>query len=82
MSKVLTKDMYERMSKVKPKSGYSFDRIIQTGVDNPGHPFIFIVGCVALDEDSYSDFKEFFDEVVRGRHGGSLSLHDYSGQVE
>ncbi|XP_057295961.1 creatine kinase, flagellar-like [Hydractinia symbiolongicarpus] len=70
MSKVLTKDMYERMSKVKPKSGYSFDRIIQTGVDNPGHPFIFTVGCVALDEDSYSDFKEFFDEVIRGRHGG------------
>jgi len=70
MARVLTKDMYERMIAKKTPNGYSFDDAIQTGVDNPGHPFIMTVGCVAGDEETYETFSEFFDEVISQRHGG------------
>jgi len=46
------------------------DDVIQTGVDNPGHPFIMTVGAVAGDEESYEVFKEFFDPVIEDRHNG------------
>ena len=35
-----------------------------------GHPFIFTVGAVAGDEESYEVFKDFFDPVIDKRHGG------------
>ena len=70
MSKVLTREMYDKMMKIKTKNGFSFNRAIQTGIDNPGHPVIMTVGCVAGDEETYSDFKEFFDAIIIGRHGG------------
>lgn len=38
--------------------GYTLDQCIQTGVDNPGHPFIKTVGMVAGDEESY-EVKQF-----------------------
>ena len=64
----------EQMSKfILPQvtpSGCPFDRIIQTGVDNPGHPFIMTVGCVAGDEESYEVFADLLDPVIDGRHNG------------
>merc|ERR1712024_360188 len=72
MAKVLTKnpDMYQKYRDVKTPNGYTFDQCIQTGVDNPGHPFIMTVGCVAGDEETYDTFKDFMDEVIDLRHGG------------
>jgi len=70
MAKVLTKDMYKRMMSKVTDKGFTFDDVIQTGVDNPGHPFIYTVGCVAGDEDSYKVYAEFFDEIIEKRHGG------------
>jgi creatine kinase len=70
MAKVLTKEMYAKLRDVTTPSGYTFDQAIQTGVDNPGHPFIMTVGCVAGDEESYSVFKDFFDPIIDKRHGG------------
>ena len=70
MAKVLTKEMYARLRNKVTPNGFTFDNAIQTGVDNPGHPFIFTVGCVAGDEESYDVFNEFFDEVIDKRHGG------------
>uniref|UniRef100_A0A8C6U217 Creatine kinase U-type, mitochondrial n=1 Tax=Neogobius melanostomus TaxID=47308 RepID=A0A8C6U217_9GOBI len=43
---------------------------IQTGVDNPGHPFIKTVGMVAGDEESYEVFAELLDPVIMERHNG------------
>ena len=43
---------------------------IQTGVDNPGHPFISTVGVVAGDEESYEVFKELMDPIIQDRHNG------------
>jgi len=70
MAKVLTKEMYAKYRDVKTPSGFSFDNCIQTGVDNPGHPFIMTVGCVAGDEECYDVFKDFFDPIIDLRHGG------------
>ncbi len=44
---------YAKMREKTTSSGYTLDMCIQTGVDNPGHPFIMTVGCVAGDEESY-----------------------------
>uniref|UniRef100_A0A8C8C1F3 creatine kinase n=1 Tax=Oncorhynchus tshawytscha TaxID=74940 RepID=A0A8C8C1F3_ONCTS len=57
------------MAKETP-SGFTVDDVIQTGVDNPGHPFIMTVGCVAGDEETYEVFKELLDPVIEDRHGG------------
>jgi creatine kinase len=70
MAKVLTPDLYKKMRARQTKSGFTIDHAIQTGVDNPGHPYIMTVGCVAGDEDSYETFAEFFDPIIEGRHGG------------
>lgn len=70
MAKILTKEMYGRLRDLRTPSGFTFDAIIQTGVDNPGHPYIMTVGCVAGDEESYTVFKEFFDPIIDDRHGG------------
>lgn len=45
------------------------------GVDNPGHPFIMTVGCVAGDEESYDTFAELLDKVIDTRHNGYAKVH-------
>ncbi len=44
MAKCLTKDVFDKLKDKKTKSGFTLDNAIQTGVDNPGHPFIYTVG--------------------------------------
>uniref|UniRef100_A0A5F9DP24 Creatine kinase B-type n=1 Tax=Oryctolagus cuniculus TaxID=9986 RepID=A0A5F9DP24_RABIT len=70
MAKVLTPEMYAELRAKSTPSGFTLDDVIQTGVDNPGHPFIMTVGCVAGDEESYEVFKELFDPIIEDRHGG------------
>ena len=70
MAKVLTPDLYNKLRDKETPSGFTLDDVIQTGVDNPGHPFIMTVGCVAGDEESYTVFKDLFDPIIQDRHGG------------
>ncbi|CAH3150872.1 unnamed protein product, partial [Porites lobata] len=70
MSRCLTKEIYDRLSSCRTLSGYTLDKVIQTGVDNPGHPFIMTVGCVAGDEESYDVFADLLDPVIEARHNG------------
>lgn len=72
MATILRKnpELYTKYINVVTPNGFTFEQAIQTGVDNPGHPFIYTVGCVAGDEESYEVFKDFFDPVIDGRHGG------------
>merc|ERR1719430_1955472 len=70
MAHVMTKEMYAKYRDHPTKNGFTFDQAIQTGVDNPGHPFIMTVGCVAGDEESYTDFADLFDPVIEARHKG------------
>ncbi|KAG7274035.1 hypothetical protein CRUP_030757 [Coryphaenoides rupestris] len=55
--------------RVTPQN-WTLDQCIQTGVDNPGHPFIKTVGCVAGDEETYEVFADLFDPVIKDRHNG------------
>merc|ERR1712168_992942 len=70
MSKCLTPEIYAKLRDKVTPSGCPLDRIIQTGVDNPGHPFIMTIGCVAGDEESYEVFADLLDPVIDGRHNG------------
>ncbi|KAK1339556.1 hypothetical protein QTO34_020239 [Cnephaeus nilssonii] len=70
MAKVLTPELYAELRAKSTPSGFTLDDVIQTGVDNPGHPFIMTVGSVAGDEESYEVFKELFDPIIEDRHGG------------
>ena len=48
MAKCLTPAIYDRLKDKKTPNGFTLDQCIQTGVDNPGHPFIMTVGEYAL----------------------------------
>uniref|UniRef100_A0A4W6FXB9 Creatine kinase U-type, mitochondrial n=1 Tax=Lates calcarifer TaxID=8187 RepID=A0A4W6FXB9_LATCA len=53
MASNLTPAIYAKLCDKATPNGYTLDMAIQTGVDNPGHPFIKTVGMVAGDEESY-----------------------------
>lgn len=53
MASALTPAIYARLRDKLTPNNWTLDQCIQTGVDNPGHPFIKTVGCVAGDEESY-----------------------------
>lgn len=70
MASVLSPSMYNKLRDKETKNGYTLDMAIQTGVDNPGHPFIKTVGAVAGDEESYTVFADLFDPIIADRHNG------------
>nr|BAE97402.1 cytoplasmic creatine kinase [Dendronephthya gigantea] len=70
MAKCLTPEIYAKLRDLRTPSGFTLDGVIQTGVDNPGHPFIYTVGAVAGDEETYEVFKDLLDPIIDGRHGG------------
>merc|ERR1719408_1129038 len=70
MARCLTREIYMKYFNVKTSSGFGIDDVIQTGVDNPGHPYIMTVGCIAGDEESYDTFADLFDPVIEGRFNG------------
>ncbi|CAB1323557.1 unnamed protein product, partial [Coregonus sp. 'balchen'] len=81
MASHLTPAIYAKLVEKATPNGYSLDQAIQTGVDNPGHPFIKTVGMVAGDEESYELTSGNFDEryvlssrVRTGRSIRGLSL--------
>lgn len=53
MAAALTPAIYARLRDKATPNSWTLDQCIQTGVDNPGHPFIKTVGMVAGDEESY-----------------------------
>merc|ERR1711939_625265 len=63
-------DWYAKYKNVKTKMGVTLAKCIKTGIDNPGHPHILTCGLVAGDEESFTAFKEVFDEVISKRNGG------------
>ena len=65
MAKCLTREIYAKLRDRATPSGFTLDNVIQTGVDNPGHPFIMTVGAVAGDEETYEVFKVSVLVVLR-----------------
>nr|AAS72896.1 creatine kinase CK3 [Tethya aurantium] len=70
MAKCITPEIYEKLRDKTTPAGYTLDECIQTGIDNPGHPFIMTVGCVAGDEESYEVFADLLDPIIDKRHNG------------
>lgn len=70
MSKSLTPEIYAQLREKTTPGGYTLDNAIQTGVDNPGHPFIMTVGATFGDEETYETFKPLFDKIISARHNG------------
>ncbi|KGL85093.1 hypothetical protein N309_09481, partial [Tinamus guttatus] len=70
MASNLTPAIYARLCDKATPNGWTLDQCIQTGVDNPGHPFIKTVGIVAGDEETYEVFSDLFDPVIQERHNG------------
>ncbi|XP_033023927.1 creatine kinase U-type, mitochondrial [Lacerta agilis] len=70
MASNLTPTIYAQLCDKATPTGWTLDQCIQTGVDNPGHPFIKTVGMVAGDEESYEVFAAIFDPVIEERHNG------------
>ncbi|NXD38154.1 KCRU kinase, partial [Copsychus sechellarum] len=70
MASNLTPAIYARLCDKATPNGWTLDQCIQTGVDNPGHPFIKTVGIVAGDEETYEVFADLFDPVIQERHNG------------
>lgn len=70
MAKHLTPRLYAKLRNRKTATGFTLDKAIQTGVDNPGHPFILTVGAVAGDQETYETFAELFDPIIEERHNG------------
>ncbi|XP_056307501.1 creatine kinase, mitochondrial 1 [Danio aesculapii] len=70
MASHLTPAVYAKLCDKSTPNGYTLDEAIQTGVDNPGHPFIKTVGMVAGDEESYEVFADIFNPVIKERHNG------------
>uniref|UniRef100_A0A3Q0S4Q5 Creatine kinase U-type, mitochondrial n=1 Tax=Amphilophus citrinellus TaxID=61819 RepID=A0A3Q0S4Q5_AMPCI len=70
MASNLTPAIYAKLCDTATPNGFTLDEAIQTGVDNPGHPFIKTVGMVAGDEESYEVFADLLDPVIKERHNG------------
>ena len=82
MAKHLSRDTYFKIKDKTTSKGFTLDGAIQTGVDNPGHPFILTVGCVAGDEESYQLFSDLFDPVIESRHNGYLKNHIHKTDID
>lgn len=65
MSKCLSQETFTSLKEAVTSTGYTLERAIQTGVDNPH----LGVGITAGDEESYETFKAVFDPVIEGWHG-------------
>ncbi len=68
MAGALSPAIYAKLRDKITPNNWTLDQCIQTGVDNPGHPFIKTVGMVAGDEESYevqpyiqTTYKLFFN---------------------
>jgi creatine kinase len=76
--------IYGRLREKQTKLGVRLSKCIKSGIDNPGHLYLKIVGAIAGDEECYEAFQELFDPVIDARHGGYGSdvLHPTDMAVE
>mmetsp|Transcript_3439 Transcript_3439/g.5361 ORF Transcript_3439/g.5361 Transcript_3439/m.5361 type:complete len:437 (+) Transcript_3439:48-1358(+) len=73
MSKVLTKEIFEKLKNVKSSKGYTLSNAIMTGVVTPH----LGVGATAGDEECWELFKDLFYPIIKGWHGydAAVSKH-------
>merc|ERR1719411_143297 len=69
-AKVMASRSATALAGVTSAAGDTLDQAIQTGVDNPGHPFIMTCGATLGDDWTYDTFKYLFDGIISDRHNG------------
>jgi hypothetical protein len=65
--------LYYENAKIKTSAGYTFDAHIQVGVDNPDELTIEC-GAVCLEEDSYTCFSNFYNNLIFASQGKCTEL--------
>ena len=67
LAKYLTQEMFEELKDKKTANGFTLQRVIQSGVDNPDSG----IGAYVGDEESYEVFAPLFDAIIEDYHGFS-----------
>ena len=76
MAKYLTPELYEQYWNIETQSGFSFDHLLQSGIDVPQFPNC---GFIAGDEDCYDAFKNFTDPILTEKHNGFVrGIHQHA----
>jgi len=72
MCKYLTQEIYDELKDQKSPSGFTLDKIINSGIKNPDSS----IGVYAGDKESYEIFAPLFDPIIQEYHGfGSKEQH-------
>ncbi len=67
MAKYLTKEVFEKLKELKTKNGFTLEKAIKSGLDNPDSG----IGVYAGDMESYTLFGALFDPIIQEYHGFS-----------
>ena len=67
MAKYLTKEVFDELKDLKTKSGFTLEKAIKSGIDNPDSG----IGVYAGDTESYDTFGALFDPIIQEYHGFS-----------
>ncbi len=67
MSKYLTKDVFENLKDKKTKNGFTLEKLVNSGLENPASS----IGTYAGDEESYEVFAQLLDKIIKDYHGFS-----------
>ncbi len=72
MAKYLTKEVFEKLKDLKTANGFTLEKVIKSGIDNPDSS----IGVYAGDEESYTTFAALIDPIIQEYHGFSKTdLH-------
>ena len=76
MAKYITPEIYEHYWNIETQPGFSFDHLIQCGIDVPQFPNC---GFIAGDEECYDVFSDFTDPILTEKHNGFIrGIHQHA----
>jgi len=77
LCKYLNKDLFEALIDKQTSNGFTLQRAIRSGVENPDSS----IGVYAGDEESYTTFALLFDPIIEDYHG--FSKHEeHNGNLD
>ena len=80
MAKYLTPEIYEQYWNIETQSGFSFDHLIQSGIDVPQFSNC---GFIAGDEECYETFNDFTDPILTEKHNGFIrGIHQHTACLD
>ncbi len=78
MQKYLTSEIKESLASIQTSHGWTLEKAIKTGFDNPDSN----IGIYAGDSESYSVFAPIFDPVIRDYHKYDMTGHKSDFSLE